>query len=86
MYLDLYLFNLTNAKAVADSNWEVKPNYEELGPYVFQEKHTRVDIKWNDNDTVTFKQIRNWKFIQELSNGNLNDKVTNLNVIAAVSC
>lgn len=85
MFLDVYLFNLTNPDEVAKSNWKVRPNFSELGPYVFKEKHTRVDVVWNDNSTVTFKQIRNWEFVPQSSKGSLKDTVTNLNVIAAVS-
>jgi hypothetical protein len=49
------------------------------------EHHTKVNISWNDNNTVTFQQVRRWHFVPERSNGTLRDEVTNINVIAVVS-
>lgn len=50
-------------------------------------KHqVKQNIVWNDNDTVTYQIQDQYKyFIPELSNGNLTDRVTNLNVITMVS-
>lgn len=42
-------------------------------------------MTWHDNGTVTFYQKKIWHFVPERSNGSLSDKVTNVNVIAAVS-
>lgn len=39
-----------------------------------------------ENDTVSYDQIRTWHFVPEMSNGTLDDNVTSVNVIAAVSC
>lgn len=38
----------------------------------------------NDNGTITFQQRRVWYFEPTMSNGTLQDQVTNLNPIAAV--
>ena len=38
---------------------------------------------WNSNGTVTFKQIRTFEFVPELSNGSLDDQLVILNVPAA---
>ncbi|XP_055540735.1 protein croquemort-like [Wyeomyia smithii] len=81
MYLEIYMFNWTNP-ADLHRYPEVKPNFQEMGPYVFQEVHERVNLIWNNNHTVTFNQRRTWHFVQERSNGMLNDTVTNLNVIS----
>ena len=48
-----------------------RPVVEEVGPYVFTEQHTKTGIVWNDNGTVTYKQIRTWHFMSELSAGRL---------------
>lgn len=87
MYLKFMMFNWTN---VDDLNGDVdanyKPNLVEMGPYVFMEKHTRVNVSFHkENDTVSYDQIRTWHFMPEMSNGTLDDYVTNVNVIAAVS-
>ncbi|XP_034950523.1 protein croquemort-like isoform X2 [Chelonus insularis] len=81
MYLKVYLFNWTNPHDF--KNPESKPHFNELGPYVFQEIDYKVNQIWNDNETVTFQQKRIWIFQESMSNGTLNDRVTNLNPIAA---
>lgn len=86
MYLDFTLFNWTNAAEVLQNPHTVKPHFAEVGPYVFQEHHRRVAIEWHpENDTVSFNQTRTWHFVPEMSHGSLDDLVTNVNVIAAVS-
>lgn len=84
MYLRIKMFNWTNPHELLDPN--SKPHFVEMGPYVFLEKHTRVNISFNENDdTVAFQQFRTWHFVPELSNGTLDDEITNVNVISAVS-
>lgn len=83
MYIKITMFNWTNADDIHKPNY--KPNLVEMGPYVFTEKHKRVNVSFHpENDTVSFDQIRTWHFIPEMSNGSLDDEVTNVNVIAAV--
>lgn len=87
MFLTLYLFNWTNANEVIESKWKVKPKLRECGPYVFTEKHFRVNITFNANDTVTYLQKRVWHFVPDQSNGSLDDKITTVNpIIAVMSC
>lgn len=78
------MFNWTNSEEL--HNPDVKPLLVECGPYVFQEKHTRSNVTWNENGTVTYNQIRTWQFVPELSNGTLEDEITTLNVISSVGC
>lgn len=83
MYLEIYLFNWTNSADVHNSS--IKPNFAELGPYVFREKHIRTNISWsNDSTTVDFFQRRVWHFDGNLSKGTLDDEVTNFNPLVAV--
>lgn len=82
MYIEVYLFNWTNAAEFQQKPQEVIPEFVEMGPYVFSEHHTKVNMTWNPNDTVTFQQIRRWHFVPERSNGTLRDAVTNINTIA----
>ncbi|XP_001604561.2 protein croquemort isoform X2 [Nasonia vitripennis] len=82
MHLKIYMYNWTNYDQVAEYP-RIKPNFVQMGPYVFREVDTKVNKKWNDNGTVTFQQRRVWHFLPELSNGALTDKVTNLNPVAA---
>lgn len=78
LYLQVYLFNVTNADEVVRD--KAKPMLVEMGPYVFEEKHTRVNIKQHDNNTLQFQQRRTWQFLPELSKGTLLDNITSLNV------
>jgi len=81
MYLAIYLYNWTNHKEVL-SNWNVKPKFIECGPYVYKEHHSRVNLEWLNN-SVIYQQNRTWVYQPALSNGSLDDEISNLNVIAA---
>lgn len=83
MYLQFYLFNWTNAENITNS--EVRPNFEEHGPYTYYEHHIRENITFNDNGTITFETKRLWRFLPEKSVGSLSDKITTLNPIVVVS-
>lgn len=84
IHIKFHLFNWTNPDKI--SNASVKPHFEECGPYVFTEKHTRVNLTWHDNGTISYNQIRTWHFDESLSNGSLDDMITFLNPVTAVSC
>lgn len=81
MFLEIYLYNWTNPDDL-HLYPSVKPNFKEMGPYVFHEVHERKNLIWNDNNTVTFNQRRTWHFDPDRSRGSLNDTVTNLNIIS----
>ena len=53
-----------------------KPILEEKGPYIFQEWHKKMDIVWNNNGTVTYKQIKNWIHVS----GDLDENITTVNL------
>lgn len=83
MYLKITMFNWTNPGDI--HNTSIKPHFVELGPYVFLEKHKRVNLSWHpENGTVSYDQVRTWHFVPELSNGSLSDEITNINVMTAV--
>ncbi|OAD62418.1 Protein croquemort, partial [Eufriesea mexicana] len=82
MYLKLYMFNLTNQEDFTSING-AKPNFVEMGPYVFREVDYKVEQKWHENDTITFQRKRIWHFDESLSVGPLTDKVTNVNPVTA---
>lgn len=92
--MEFYFFNWTNweefnvesesRRALAWKN--VKPKFEQLGPYVFEEIHERVGLVYDDdNNEVSFNQTKTWWFRADLSNGTLDDKVTSINPISLVS-
>ncbi|KAH8412390.1 hypothetical protein KR009_001673, partial [Drosophila setifemur] len=72
LYSTIYLFNWTNPE---DLNTDgVKPNFEQLGPYVFSDFKVKEDLVWNQPE-VTFFGKRTWHFLPEKSNGSLEDVV-----------
>ena len=77
----IYIFNLTNADAVLTNG--SKPEVVELGPYVYDERHARTGIRFNDNATVTYRQVRTYHFRPDLSKGSLDDQVVTINPVAA---
>ncbi len=77
----IYLFNVTNPDDVVLRG--AKPHLVEVGPYVYHEQHHKTKLRWNDNGTVTYQQIRTYNFQPELSNGSLTDKIMTLNAVAA---
>uniref|UniRef100_A0A0A9X4N1 Protein croquemort n=1 Tax=Lygus hesperus TaxID=30085 RepID=A0A0A9X4N1_LYGHE len=79
MYIDIYLHNWTNAEQV----YQEIPHFNQMGPYRFYEKRTKVKLSWNDNGTVTYRQTRHWYFDDEFSNGKLDDKITTVNIVPA---
>ncbi|XP_058057109.1 protein croquemort-like [Anopheles bellator] len=81
MYLELYLWNWTNAEDYRQVG-DYKPHLEQLGPYTFVERHERVNLQWNDNDTLTFQQKRIWHHVPEKSVGNYEtDRVITINPV-----
>ncbi|XP_011699089.1 PREDICTED: protein croquemort-like isoform X2 [Wasmannia auropunctata] len=82
MYVKFYMFNWTNPREFYASS-DVKPHFQELGPYVFREVDYKTNQVWNDNGTVTFQRRKVWHFEESLSNGSLTDEITNLNPIVA---
>ncbi|XP_050668713.1 protein croquemort-like [Leptidea sinapis] len=80
MYLECYMFNITNVEEILAGK-AAKISVQEVGPYVYRETHTKVDIEWNDNSTVTFYNERYWYYEPEMSNGSLSDLITSVNPI-----
>lgn len=51
----------------------------------FRENRTKVNITFNNNETITYMQLKSWEFEQSLSNGSLSDNVTTINIVINVS-
>ena len=66
MIASMYLFHVLNPEEFSAG---AKPMLEERGPYVFTEQHYKTSIVWNDNGTVSYKQVRSWHFLPEKSKG-----------------
>ncbi|XP_058819872.1 protein croquemort-like [Topomyia yanbarensis] len=75
MYFDIYFWDWTNPEEITNPN--IKPNFVQRGPYVFEEVHQRHNIEFNSDHTITFQQKRTWTYIPEQSNGDFyTDRVT----------
>lgn len=83
LILDLYLFNWTNSDRLYDKN--VKPNFEEVGPYRFKEVKEKVNITFNQNDTISYSYVKYYYFMNEESPKQLDEVITTINPVALVS-
>lgn len=82
--LDFYLFNWTNPQDF--QKLDIKPKFEELGPYRFIEVPHKVDIKWHtQNASLTYKKQSKYYFDAANSKGQLEDKIVTVNSLAVVS-
>jgi len=79
----VYLFNVSNPKEVSSTG--AKPILKEVGPFVFDEYHKKVKIQWNENnDTVTYQQIRTYFLDKVQSTKAMDEPVTIINAPGAV--
>ncbi|XP_023244168.1 scavenger receptor class B member 1-like [Centruroides sculpturatus] len=76
VYLRIYLYNITNPMEIENG---IIPKLEQVGPYTFREERHKINIKWNNNGTVSYQQIKRWYFETSMSNGSLSDSVFTLN-------
>ncbi|ODM99661.1 Platelet glycoprotein 4 [Orchesella cincta] len=74
----VYLFNVTNPEEVQKG---FHPKLLEVGPYVFRENRTKINIHHDENtDTVTYKEHVIFHFEHELSGElKLEDEITIIN-------
>ncbi|XP_076173959.1 protein croquemort [Ptiloglossa arizonensis] len=81
IYFKIRFFNWTNPEDLTVRG--TKPILEEVGPYVFREVREKANVTFHpDNHTVSYFHRRWWYFAPELSNGSLNDRITQLNIVA----
>lgn len=53
---------------------------------IFRENRTKVNITFNNNNnTITYMQLKSWQFDLTLSNGSLSDQVTTINIVLNVN-
>ncbi|KAB0794889.1 hypothetical protein PPYR_11728 [Photinus pyralis] len=77
---DIYLFNWTNPHEIGDPN--IKPKFEEVGPYRYIHFKEKTDIVWNtDNETITYKYLKYFYFDEENSPRHVSDVITTINMV-----
>ncbi|XP_034472465.1 protein croquemort [Drosophila innubila] len=74
VYMRMFLWNWTNPEEVKSHG--AKPNFKQLGPYVYREERMKMDVEWHENKTVTFNPRRTWFWEEELSGGKQSDLIT----------
>ena len=75
----VYIFDVKNPEEVQKGS---KPILVEHGPYVYDEYHHKVNLKWNLNGTVTYENIREYHYNSKESDGALDDMLTIVNAPA----
>ncbi|PAA54190.1 hypothetical protein BOX15_Mlig001943g9 [Macrostomum lignano] len=75
----VWLWNITNSWAVMQEG--AKPSLEQVGPFTFAETRTRDGVKFYENATVSYDDVRAYYFLSEESVGSMHDFViTNVNL------
>ncbi|XP_053958706.1 protein croquemort [Anastrepha ludens] len=74
VYLYMYLFNWTNPEQVRVAG--VKPNFEQIGPFVYTEVKTKEDLTWYSNKTLSFYGQRVWYFEPGMSGASIDTPIT----------
>ncbi|CAN7998566.1 unnamed protein product [Ixodes hexagonus] len=78
IYVKYYFFNVTNPNEVLEQT--EKPRLEEVGPYTFRETREKVNITWNPNGTVSYRQIKRYYLQADMTKGSLDDEIITLNM------
>ncbi|EDV99356.1 GH13075 [Drosophila grimshawi] len=79
--VNIYIFNWTNSEHFNDPN--VKPRFEELGPYSFTESQQKMNVVWHlENSTVSYLRRSRFYFNATASSGKLNDTIVCPNTLS----
>ncbi|XP_054712922.1 lysosome membrane protein 2-like [Uloborus diversus] len=77
IYQRIFIFNITNPDEFSNG---AKPKIQEIGPFVFRGRWLKEGMHWNETDgTVTYKDIKEYAFVRELSVGDQEQKIYTLN-------
>ncbi|XP_018321130.1 protein croquemort-like isoform X2 [Agrilus planipennis] len=75
----IYFFNWTNPEDIYNPN--VKPRFEEVGPYVFREFKEKINVVFNENETVSYSSVSTY-FEDTENSRNFSDVITSINFVA----
>uniref|UniRef100_A0A834VJC1 Scavenger receptor class B member 1 n=1 Tax=Sarcoptes scabiei TaxID=52283 RepID=A0A834VJC1_SARSC len=73
IYYQYYFFNVSNPLDIERSG--AKPRIKEIGPFTYRSKWSKNSIKFNQNDTVTFREYKSLEFVPELSYGSDTERI-----------
>ncbi|KAG8196568.1 hypothetical protein JTE90_003581 [Oedothorax gibbosus] len=78
IFQKIYIFNITNPEEFSKKGH--KPILQELGPYVFRGRWLKEEMNWDEDDgTVTYKDVKEYVFVPELSVGDQEEMIYTLN-------
>ncbi|XP_077984532.1 lysosome membrane protein 2-like [Glandiceps talaboti] len=77
VHMQFWFWDLRNQHEVLNGE---QPIVVQKGPYTYREHLEKVDIKWNGNDTVSFRQIYSYVFQPNMSSGPESDVITTMNI------
>ncbi|KAM4827125.1 scavenger receptor class B member 1 isoform 2-T2 [Thomomys bottae] len=77
-YLSVYFFEVINPNEILKGE---KPLVQERGPYVYREFRHKVNITFNPNDTVSFREHRRFQFQPDRSRGSESDYIVLPNIL-----
>ncbi|KAH0625378.1 hypothetical protein JD844_014855 [Phrynosoma platyrhinos] len=77
-FMSVYFFEVLNPNEVLRG---AKPMVNQRGPYVYREYRVKDNITFNDNDTVSFMEYRQFHFQADMSNGSESDYVVVPNML-----
>jgi hypothetical protein len=84
-YLKVYFFNVTNAEDFLENGAKLK--LQEKGPYTYSETWEKIEPVWHPNGTLSYRQVKNYTFVPELSISQSDDDVfllPNIPMLSAV--
>ncbi|XP_035671959.1 scavenger receptor class B member 1-like [Branchiostoma floridae] len=79
IYMQFYLFDILNVEEVLKGG---KPAVEQRGPYTYRELRNKTQLQFNDDDTVSYVNMKRYEFVPHMSVGRENDTITTLNIPA----
>uniref|UniRef100_UPI0040385A08 scavenger receptor class B member 1 isoform X1 n=2 Tax=Callospermophilus lateralis TaxID=76772 RepID=UPI0040385A08 len=77
-YLSVYFFEVLNPEEILQGG---KPEVQERGPYVYREFRHKINITFNNNDTVSFREHRSFQFQPAKSRGSESDYIVLPNIL-----
>lgn len=77
--IDFFFFNWTNPQDFKKD--KIKPHFQQLGPYRYNQNIEKGNLVYNNNGTVSFRHAIFWEYVS----GSLDEEVTILNPTALVS-
>lgn len=77
IYQKFYFFNLTNPVEFVNNG--AKPKLQEVGPYCYSSSWVKTKIAWNPNGTVSYREVKTFHFVRNMSVGSEKDIITTIN-------